>query len=153
MQTKYAQTFFLIGSVLTLHGSAPAQPSPPTPAQMAQHQVERYTQELSLDTSQQTQALAIFTEEATSAQTLQQSAHTLHTTLNTAITTANSSAISQTAASLGTIEGQLTTLRASAEAKLYLLLTSDQQTKFVAFENGPHGPGSGGPGGPPPPLQ
>jgi Spy/CpxP family protein refolding chaperone len=133
-----------------------AQQPQPTPAQIAEHEVQRATALFSLTTDQQTAALAILTAEATSAATLQQSSRSLDKALDTAITSGEASAITTTAASLGTVDGELTALHATAEAKFYQILTSEQQAKFVALQEaqigvgGPGGPGgAGGPGGPP----
>jgi Spy/CpxP family protein refolding chaperone len=133
-----------------------AQQAQPTPAQIAEHEVQRATALFSLTTDQQTAALAIFTAEATSAATLQESSRSLDKTLDSAITSGEASAIATTAASLGTVDGELTALHATAEAKFYQILTSEQQAKFVALQEaqigvgGPGGPGgAGGPGGPP----
>ena len=54
-------------AVLGLFPMAQAQTphTPPSPAQMAQHQVQRYTTLLSLNSSQVEQATSIFTAEAT----------------------------------------------------------------------------------------
>ena len=132
-----------------------AQSTPPTPAQMAQREVQQYSSLLTLTSEQQEQALTIYTAAATTTEPLQTSERTLHQTLETAITTGEASVISQTAASLGQINGEITAARALADAKFYQLLTADQQTRFTALKNthmhggpGGGGPGGGGPGGP-----
>lgn len=126
-----------------------AQPTPPTPAQMAQREVQQYSSLLTLNSEQQEQALTIFTAAATTTEPLQTSERTLHQTLETAIAADNASVISQTAASLGQINGEITAARALADAKFYQLLTAEQQTRFTALKNTPMhgGPGGGGPGG------
>src|SRR5277367_2136305 len=85
-----------------------AQQTAPTAAQIAQQELQRATALLSLTADQQTAALAIFTAEATSEVTLQASSSTLNKTLDTAITSGDVSGITTTAASIGTLEGQLT---------------------------------------------
>jgi Spy/CpxP family protein refolding chaperone len=132
--------------------TAHAQQTPPTAAQIAEHEVQFYTAVLSLTSEQQTEALEIFTVEATSASTIEASEQTLHNTLESGITSGNSSVISQTASSLGYMDGELTALRATAEAKLYQLLTTEQQARFTALQQAHVGMG-GGPGGPGAPPQ
>ena len=126
-----------------------AQLTPPTPAQMAQREVQQYSSLLTLTSEQQEQALTIFTAAATTTEPLQTSERTLHQTLEAAIAADNASVISQTAASLGQISGEITAARALADAKFYQLLTAEQQTRFTALKNTPvhGGPGGGGPGG------
>ena len=134
---------------LAFAATAYGQHTPPTAAQMAQHQVQRFTAILSLTSEQQTKALAIFTSEATSSQALRSNEHTLHTTLQTAITADDLPTIASTAASLGQLEGEQTAYRATAEAGFYQLLTADQKTRYAAIKAaGGHGDFHGGPGGP-----
>src|ERR1700682_5693470 len=59
--------------------------TPPDPATMAQHQVERLTTLLSLTTAQASQATTIFTNAATAAAALQTTLHADHTSLQAAI--------------------------------------------------------------------
>jgi Spy/CpxP family protein refolding chaperone len=135
---------------LLLAGSALAQRTPPSPSEMAQHQVERYTALLSLTAEQQTQATTIFTTEATSSSALRTNERGLHETLKTAIINNDTASITQTATSLGQLEGQMTALRATAEAGFYQILTATQKSQLVAEEKahmGGRGPGGfGGPG-------
>jgi hypothetical protein len=126
-----------------------AQRTPPAPADMAQHQVQRYTALLSLTPEQQTEATNIFTAEATSSQALRASERTLHQSLHTAVANGDLASITETSTRLGQIEGEMIAARAMADAKFHQLLNHDQQTRISAFE-GSHGEGHGfgGPGGP-----
>jgi Spy/CpxP family protein refolding chaperone len=128
--------------------------TPPTPAQMAQHEVEHYTERLSLTSAQQQEATTIFTAVATSESALRTEEHTAHTALAASIVSGDTATISQAAATLGNIEAERTSAHALAEAKLYKLLTPEQQTSFAAMLNHPMGrgpgPDMGRHGGPPP---
>jgi len=125
-----------------------AQRTPPTPAEMAQHEVERYTDRLSLTSDQQQQATTIFTAAAASEASLHEQQRAAHEALKTAITSGDTAAITAQAATLGQIETEMTTSHALAAAKFYKLLTADQQTKFARSLDRPMGRGPGGPGGP-----
>ncbi len=124
-------------------------PTPPSPADMAQHEVQRYTTLLSLNSEQEQQALSIFTAEATAEQSVRAGERTTRQALEAGIKADNTSAISQAAATLGQLNGQATLQRATAQAKFYQLLTADQQSKFDLLEKDRRG--FGGPRHAPPP--
>jgi Spy/CpxP family protein refolding chaperone len=128
---------------------AQAQRTPPTPEEMAQHEVSRYTTLLSLNSQQAADATSIFTAAATTESTLRTNERTTHQTLQAAIKTDDAAAIQQAATSLGQINGEMTAARALAQAKFYATLTSDQKTKFDELDRGFHGE-HGRPAGPPP---
>ena len=134
--------------------SAQSAHTPPTPAQMAQHEVEHYTSQLSLTTEQQEQATTIFTAAAASEASLREQQRTAHQALEAAITGGETATISQAATTIGQLEGEMTSARALAQAKLYKMLNADQQAKFTSMMQHPMGRGDwgghGGPGGPPP---
>jgi Spy/CpxP family protein refolding chaperone len=144
---KIHRTLLACACSLLLAGSALAQHTPPNPAQMAQHQVQRYTALLSLNAEQQTQATTIFTTEATSAAALMANEKSLHAALKTAITNNDAAAITQTATSLGQINGQMIALRATTQANFYQLLSGPQKEQMSAEENAHvEGRGPGAPG-------
>lgn len=131
--------------------SAQSAHTPPTPAQMAQHEVEHYTSALSLTSDQQEQATTIFTAAAASESTLREQQRTARQALETSITSGDAATIGQAATTIGQIEGEMTSARALAQAKLYKLLNSEQQAKFAGMMQRPMGRGDfGGHGGPPP---
>jgi Spy/CpxP family protein refolding chaperone len=147
---KYPVALF---AALALTLSAQAQWTPPTPAQMAQHELSHYSTLLTLSSEQQEQATSLFTEEASSSQTLRASERAAHKALETAIENNDTAAIQQTSATLGQLNGELTALHATTRAKFYALLSADQKTKYTALEHEHRGgPGGPGPGGPPPGL-
>jgi Spy/CpxP family protein refolding chaperone len=128
---------------------AQAQRTPPTPEQMAQHEVSRYTTLLSLNSSQEAEATTIFTTAATTERSLRTTERSTHEALQTAVRADDTAAIEQSATNLGQISGEMTAARALAQAKFYATLTAEQKTKFAELERGFHGE-HGGPGGPPP---
>ena len=124
--------------------------TPPDPATMAQHQVERLTTLLNLTTAQASQATSIFTNAATSGAALQTTLGTDRTSLQTAIKSNAATTIDQLSTAIGTLQGQVLSIQSKADAAFYAILTSDQQTKLDSlggFGRGGFGPG---PGGPPP---
>jgi Spy/CpxP family protein refolding chaperone len=112
---------------------------PPDPATMAQHRVQFLTNQLSLTSQQQQQALTIFTSAATTQSTMHDSMKTAHDSLRTAIKANDANGIAQAANTIGNLTAQATVTQAKAEAALYAILTPDQQTKFGQLES--HGPG------------
>jgi len=122
---------------------------------MAQNQVARLTQLLTLNTTQAAQATTIFTNALTAASSLQTTLQSDRTTLKTAITTNSTGIIDQVSQNIGVLEGQLTAIQAKADAAFYAILNSDQQAKFKEAGldgrgglGGPGGFGGRGPGGP-----
>ncbi len=144
---KYSMAL-LVGLGLSSMVQAQTPHTPPTPAQMAQHEVDRFTTLLSLNSTQQEQATTIFTAAATTSQGLHTSERTTHQALEAAIKANDASAIQQAATQSGQLSGEMTLARATAQAKFMEILTPDQKTKFEALEHG-HEYG-GDHGGPPP---
>src|SRR5258706_1686680 len=124
--------------------------TPPDPATMAQHQVERLTTLLNLTTAQASQATTIFTNAATTSAALQTTLGTDRTSLQAAIKSNAATTIDQLSTAIGTLQCQVLSIQSKADAAFYAILTSDQQTKLDSlggFGRGGFGPG---PGGPPP---
>jgi len=142
----YLAAFATILGVLSVQ----AQHTPPDPTVMAQHRVERYTTLLSLTAAQASEATTLFTTEATTEQSLRTSERTAHEALETAVKSNDTAAIQTAATTLGQLNGELTALHATTEAKFYAGLTADQKTRYEELE--PHH-GMRGPGGPPAPPQ
>lgn len=121
--------------------------TPPTPAAMAQHEIQRYTTLLSLTPAQVEQATTFFTAEATARQNSWASEHTAHQALEAAIKSNDTATIQSTATTLGQMEGEMLAAHALARAQFYAILSADQKTKFGELEK-EHmmgGPGRGGP--------
>ena len=135
---------------LGLSQTVPAQTphGPPSPAKMAERQVERYTTLLTLTPAQVEQATAIFTTEATSQMTAHGSERTAHQALEAAIKANDTATIQATATTLGQMTGEMMAARALAQAQFYAILIGDQKTKYAELEQ-EHMMG-GGPGHGPP---
>jgi Spy/CpxP family protein refolding chaperone len=120
--------------------------TPPTPALMAQHQIQRYSTLLSLNAAQTEQASTFFTAEATARQNARASEHAAHQALEAAIKANDTATIQSTANTLGQMEGEMLAAHALARAQFYAILTADQKSKFAELEEehmmgGPeHGP-------------
>jgi Spy/CpxP family protein refolding chaperone len=129
--------------------------TPPTPTEMAQHQVQHLTNALSLTATQQEQAQNIFTQSATAESTLRTNERAAHQALEAAIKANNTAVIQQQSAILGQLMGQSILSQATAHAALYQILTPEQQAKMLEMHkgmgmHGPGGPGMHGHDGPPP---
>jgi Spy/CpxP family protein refolding chaperone len=114
--------------------TAPPAHTPPSPAMMAQHEVQRYSTLLTLNANQVEQATTLFTAEATSRQNQMATQRTAHQTLENAIKANDTATIQSTAASLGQMEGEMVLAHATARAQFYAILTADQKTKFGELE-------------------
>ena len=122
--------------------------TPPDPATMAQHQVERLTTLLSLTAAQASTATTIFTNAATAAAALQTTLGTDRTSLQAAIKSNATTTIDQLSTAIGALQAQILSIQSKADAAFYAILTSDQQTKLDSlhgFGRGGFGPGPGGP--------
>ena len=110
--------------------------TPPSPAVMAQHEVQRYTTLLSLTPAQVEQATGLFTTEASARESSRESERSAHQALEAAIQANDTATIQSTAASLGQMEGQRLTAHALARAQFYAILTADQKAKYSELEDG-----------------
>jgi len=118
--------------------------TPPDPATMVAHQVERLTTLLTLTAAQQAQATTIFTSAATAETPLRTNLQTAHASLTTAIQKGDTASIDNLATQIGSFTTQEIETQSKAQAAFYKILTADQQAKFNTL----HGPGGfGGPGG------
>jgi hypothetical protein len=134
----------VLAAVIGLFPMAQAQHTPPSPAQMAQHQVQRYSTLLTLNSSQVEQATSIFTAEATARSTAFASEKAAHQALEAAIKANDKETIQSTAAKLGQMSGEMMSSHALAQAQFYALLDADQKTKYGELEK--EHMGFGGPG-------
>jgi Spy/CpxP family protein refolding chaperone len=109
---------------------------------------------LTLTTAQQAQATTIYTTEQTALSGLNTSRQTAQTALQTAIKANDLTGIMTQATQIGSLTTQQVEDQAKAEAALYAILTTDQQTKYNQLHSvglgGRGGPGRGGFGGPGP---
>jgi Spy/CpxP family protein refolding chaperone len=124
----------VLGLLPMAQAQTPPAHTPPSPASIAQHQVQRYTTLLSLTSAQAEQATTIFTTEATTRQNSFASEKAARQALQTAITNNDAATIQSTSATLGQMQGEMMAAHASAQAQFYAILTSDQKTKFGELE-------------------
>jgi hypothetical protein len=133
---KSSLALFAILGLLPMAQAQTPTHTPPTPAAIAQRQVERYTTLLTLSSAQVEQATTIFTTEATTEQSSRASERAAHQALEAAIKANDKDTIQSTATTLGQMSGEM----------IYALLTADQKTKYSQLEEehmmgGPgHGP-------------
>ncbi len=136
----------ILGLLPFAQAQTPPPHTPPTPAAIAQRQVQRYTTLLTLNANQVEQATTIFTTEATTEQTSRASEHAAHQALEAAIKANDTATIQSTSTTLGQMSGEMMAAHSLARAQFYALLTADQKTKYSQLEEehmmgGPgHGP-------------
>jgi Spy/CpxP family protein refolding chaperone len=127
-----------LAAVLGLVTMAQAQTTPthtpPSPATIAQHEVQRYTTLLTLTPAQVEQATTYFTAEATARQNARASERTAHQALEAAIKANDSATIQSTSATLGQMSAEGIAAHAAARAQFYAILTADQKTKYDQLE-------------------
>lgn len=119
----------------------------PDPEAMVQRRVQHLTTLLSLNSAQQTQALAIFTKTETSLSSVFEGMKTAHEDLQSAVKKNDVNAIEAAATTIGNLTKELTADHATADAAFYQILTPDQQTKFAELEGGDVGFAVAGPVG------
>jgi Spy/CpxP family protein refolding chaperone len=130
--------FFLISAFATSFEFAQTTHTP-NPANMAQRRVKFLTTLLTLNTSQQAQAVTIFTNSITLNLTVGASLKTARRNLRTAVETNEVGSLSGIATTIGTLEGQETLNNAQADAAFYQILTPAQQTQFSQYQSQGHG--------------
>ena len=98
------------------------------------------------------------TDAATQSKALRDQVHTLRGELDAAIKAGDTGKIDSLTPSIAQIEGQIGSIEAKAQAKIYGSLTADQKSKVDAAGGVGRmmmmggGGGRRGPGGPPPPA-
>jgi len=118
------------GSLMAQRGPRPGGP-PPDPATMVQNQVTHLTALLALTPAQAAQATTIFTNAMTASNSLQATMESDRQNLKSAIDTNSTSVIDQVSQNIGIVDGQLTAIRAKADAAFLAILTSAQKTTLT----------------------
>ena len=103
---KSSLALFAVLGLLPMAQAQTPPHTPPTPAAMAQHQVQRYTTLLSLTPAQVEQATTIFTTEATAQQNSRASERAAHQAMEAAIKSNDTATIQSTATTLGQMKGE-----------------------------------------------
>jgi len=125
--------------------------TPPDPATMVAHQVDRLTTLLTLTDAQKQQATTIFTNAAAAQTPIRTNLQTAHTSLVAAVRGGDTASLDNVAAQIGSLTGQEVDVQSKAQAAFYKLLTPDQQAKYQAgrgpdgMRRGPAGARFGGP--------
>jgi Spy/CpxP family protein refolding chaperone len=94
--------------------------------------------ELNLTPAQQAQAKSIFQEARQSGQPIRQQLKQTRQSLWAAVQSNNTAQIQQLASTEGSEIGQLAAVRGTAMAKVYQILTPDQQQKLAALRQARH---------------
>ena len=102
---------------------------------------------LNLTDAQKSQMESIFQEARQSAQPVRQRLRQTRQSLLVAVKAGDSDQIQQLAATEGTEMGQLAAIHASARAKMFKILTPEQQQKLSSLQAAMHGPRRGARGG------
>lgn len=108
--------------------------TPPSPAAMAQRQVQRYTTLLTLTPAQVEQATAFFTTEATARQSSHTTERAAHQAMEAAIKANDTATIQTTANTMGQLETEQVAAHSLARAQFYNILTADQKAKLSELE-------------------
>jgi Spy/CpxP family protein refolding chaperone len=102
---------------------------------------------LNLTDAQKSQMKSIFQEARQSSQPIRQQLRQTRQSLNAAVQAGNSDQIQQLSATEGTEMGQLAAIHASARAKMFKMLTPEQQQKLSTLQASMHGRHHGPAGG------
>ena len=94
---------------------------------------------LNLTDAQKSQMKSIFQEARQSSQPIRQQLRQTRQSLNAAVQAGNSDQIQQLSATEGTQMGQLAAIHASARAKMFKMLTPEQQQKLSTLQAAMHG--------------
>ena len=121
-------------------GGGPGGPGGPGGAR----RIESLRTLLELTAAQVTQATTIFTTADTAVTPLSTNLATARAALANAVKSNSTAIIDQQSTMIGTLTGQITAIRAKADAAFYALLTTAQKTKFDAI--GERGGGGERPG-------
>lgn len=123
----------------------------PNIATMVQRRVSRLTTLLDLTSAQQTSLTTLLTTNATDNQGLFSSMRAARQALNTAEKNSDSAGIQSASTQIGNLTAQMTASRATLNAGIAQILTSDQMAKYNLLGHGGGHFGRGGfgpPGGP-----
>src|ERR1700722_14850243 len=119
--------------------------TPPTPRHNHQH--GQLAAALNLTDAQKSQMKSIFQEARQSAQPVRQQLKQIRQSLQAAVKAGDSNQIQQLASTEGTEMGQLAAIHASARAKVFKMLTPEQQQKLSTLQASMHGRHHGPAGG------
>ena len=102
--------------------------TPPDPATIVAHRVDRLTKLLSLSTTQASQATTIFTNALTAITPLETTLRTDRQSIAAAVKSNDTATIDSLSATIGSLTGQIVAIQNKADAAFYAILTASQQT-------------------------
>ena len=120
--------------------------TPPDPATMVAHRVDRLTKLLGLSTSQASQATTIFTNSQNAIMPLETSLRADRQSMQNAVKANDTAAIDSAAANIGTLTGQISGIQNKADAAFYAILNPSQQSTLDQSGGMGHGAHRGFPG-------
>lgn len=132
MMTVLAVTVVAAGFALAQTTTAPAAPKADLNVRAAIRQ--QILKKLNLTADQKSQIKAIMQQAKTAAQPLQSQLEQNSQALTAAVTGNNTAQIQSLAAAHGSLRGQVLAIRSEAQAKVYAILTPDQQTALTQME-------------------
>ena len=115
-----------------------AQTPPPARHSQRQDHFAKMAAALNLTDAQKSEMKSIFQEARQSAQPVRQQLKQTRQSLQAAVQAGNSDQIQQLSATEGTEIGQLAAIHASARAKMFKMLTPDQQQKLSTLRASMH---------------
>ena len=132
---KIKPLFVAVLACAAVAAFAQTQPTPPSPTDMATHQVKRMTTLLSLTSAQQQQATTIYTNAAKAEQAIRASDKGTRENLRAAVKNNDAATIDQIASSMAQSTAQLTSIHAKVDAAFYQILTAEQLAKLTELES------------------
>src|SRR5713226_1450770 len=115
--------FLLTSAVATSLLLAQKPGGPRTPEMMVQHRVDSLTTQLGLTSTQQQQAITIFTSAATAGASVHGNLKLAHQNLETAVKNNDTSGIDAAATAIGNFTAQQISNESKAQAAFYQILT------------------------------
>jgi Spy/CpxP family protein refolding chaperone len=123
-----------IGAMVAAMAIAQTTTAPAAPATIKARLQKKLINALDLTATQKQQAKTILQATRQQVQPLTQQLQQDRQSLSTAIQAGNTAQIQQLSKAMGDLDGQVLALRAAGMAQFYALLTPDQKTKAVDFQ-------------------
>lgn len=129
---RYLVTLTVLGTMSATMALAQTTPAAQAPARANLRR--QMIQALDLTAAQKQQARTIFQNTRQQAQPLAQQLRQDRQSLKAAVQAGDTAQIRQLSMAMGTLHGQVLSLRSAGMAQFYALLTPDQKTKAAQFE-------------------
>jgi len=134
---RYLVTLTAIGAMaatLTIAQTTSTTTAPSAPVPVKTHLQRQLIKALDLTAAQKQQARTILQATRQQAQPLAAQIKLDRESLTAAIQAGDTAKIQQISTAMGTLQGQVLAIRSAGKAQFYALLTPDQKTKAVEFE-------------------